>query len=238
MAGAFPPTDPDLARAALAKGAGDGPGHFGKGARAKSQTIKEYGMRNLKKILLSLGAAAAIAALATGGPFAVFTDQESIAGNDIDSGSVEIDLNDVNDGATTPVVDVSNMAIGDSMDGTLKVENAGDNKASFVLTGSWTDSGEADDLDDYVKITITQVGETTPAVNNVALSTFNGGAGVNVGSLVPGASKTYTIDVSLPTRGSNTLDNALQNLEGSETFTVDATQRAGVDHDIDSNPED
>ncbi len=36
-------------------------------------------MRNLKKILLSLGAVAAIAALATGGTFAVFTDSESIA---------------------------------------------------------------------------------------------------------------------------------------------------------------
>ena len=190
-------------------------------------------MRNLKKVLLSLGAVAAVAALATGGTFAVFTDQESIGSNTINSGSVEIDLNN---GSTAPVVTVSNMAIGDSKDGQLIVKNDGANKASFVLTGDWIDTAEVDDLDDYVHITIND--GTTDVVDDVALSAFNSGAGVPVGSLVPGASKTYTIDVSLPTRGTDALDNELQNLEGSEAFTVDATQRAGVDHNTDSNPED
>lgn len=194
-------------------------------------------MRNLKKVLLSLGAAAAIAALATGGTFAVFTDQEAIGGNDIDSGSVEIQLNDSDATTPTPVVTVADMAIGDSKDGTLKVENDGANKASFVLTGGWTGSTV---LDDYVKVTITEVGQTTPVVDNVALSTFNGGAGVNVGSLTPtgaGESKSYTIDVSLPSRGSASLDNELQNLAGSQTFTVDATQRDGVDRNTVASPE-
>ena len=186
-------------------------------------------MRNLKKVLLSLGAVAAVAALATGGTFAVFTDQESIAGNDIDSGSVEIDLND---GSTDEVVSVTDMAIGDSKDGSLKVENDGANKANFDVTGDWT-GDEA--LEGALRITVTQ--GATPVVTNVPLNTFNDGTGFDVGDLTPtgpGESKTYTIDISLPT-GAN--DNALQNLAGSITFTADAVQRPGVDRNDPGDPE-
>jgi predicted ribosomally synthesized peptide with SipW-like signal peptide len=186
-------------------------------------------MRDFKKILLSLGAVAGIAAVATGGTFAVFTDTESIANNDFDSGSVEIELND---GATGAVISVSDLVIGDSKTGTLKVENVGDNKATFTLSGDATGS---DDLEDAVHITIND--GTTDVVDDVALSTFNDGAGLNVGALSPGASKTFTIDVSLPTTGTDAGDNLLQNLEGEETFDVDAVQRAGIDRDTDSTPE-
>src|SRR5687767_285625 len=111
------------------KGPGSVPAVLARACERRVNQPKEYGeMRNPKKILLSLGAAAAVAALATGGTFAVFTDQEAIGGNNIDSGSVEIDLND---GSTDAVVTVTDMAIGDSKDGTLKVENDGDNKANF-----------------------------------------------------------------------------------------------------------
>ena len=186
-------------------------------------------MRDLKKILLSLGAVAAVAALATGGTFAVFTDSDSIASNNFDSGSVEIELND---GATGAVISVSDLVIDDSKTGTLKVENVGDNKAIFTLTGDAT--GDAD-LEDAVHITIND--GTTDVVDDVSLSSFNDGAGVDVGALSPGASKTYTIDVSLPTTGTDEGDNELQNLSGSETFDVDAVQRAGIDRDTDSTPE-
>ena len=187
-------------------------------------------MRDLKKILLSLGAVAAIAALATGGTFAVFTDQESIAGNDIDSGSVEIDLND---GSTDAVVTVTDMAIGDSKDGSLKVENDGDNKANFDLTGSWTGAAA---LESAIHITISD--GTTTVVPDTTLAAFNSGAGYDVGDLSPTDLETYTIDVSLPTTGDPEDDNDLQNLAGSQTFTVDAVQRPGVDHNDVANPED
>jgi predicted ribosomally synthesized peptide with SipW-like signal peptide len=188
-------------------------------------------MRDLKKIFLSLGAVAAIAALATGGTFAVFTDSESIASNDFDSGSVEVELND--SATPGPVITVSDLVIGDSKTGTLKVENVGDNKATFTLTG---DASGSQPLEDAVHITIND--GTTDVVDDVSLTSFNDGAGVNVGALSPGGSKTYTIDVSLPTTGSDAGDNLLQNLSGSETFNVDAVQRAGIDRDTDSTPED
>src|SRR5688500_6277667 len=162
------------------KGPANGLGFFGEGATGEeSNQQKEYGeMRDLKKILLSLGAVAAVAALATGGTFAVFTDSESIASNDFDSGSVEIELND---GATGAVFSLSNLVIGDSKTGTLKVENVGDNKATFTLSGDATGSQA---LEDAVHITIND--GTTDVVDDVALSSFNDGAGVNVGALAPG----------------------------------------------------
>lgn len=187
-------------------------------------------MRDLKKILLSLGAVAAVAALATGGTFAVFTDSDSIASNDFDSGSVAVELNDdVGDA----VISVSNLVIGDSKSGTLKVENVGDNKAIFTLSGDATGS---EDLADAVHITIND--GTNDVVDDVSLSEFNDDDGVEVGALAPGASKTFTIDISLPTTGTEEGDNALQNLEGSEeTFIVDAVQRDGIDRDTDTTPE-
>jgi predicted ribosomally synthesized peptide with SipW-like signal peptide len=188
-------------------------------------------MRNLKKVLLSLGAAAAIAALATGGTFAVFTDSESIGNNDFDSGSVEIELND--SATPGPVITVADMVIGDSKTGTLKVENVGDNKATFTLTGDATGSQA---LEDAVHITIND--GTSNVVDDATLTSFNDGAGVSVGALSPAASKTYTIDISLPTTGSDAGDNLLQNLAGEETFNVDAVQRAGIDRDSDATPED
>ena len=181
-------------------------------------------MRDLKKILLSLGAVAAIAALATGGTFAVFTDQESISGNDIDSGSVEIELND--SATPGPVITVSDLVIDDSKTGELKVENIGDNRASFELTGSWTGDGA---LEDALHIVIN---DGTTDVVDKKLDGFNADdPGVDVGSLAPGESATYYIEVSLPTSGTDAGDNLLQDLAGSETFTVDAVQRDGVNRD-------
>src|SRR5688500_14891754 len=177
------------------KGPANGLGFFGEGATGEesNQQRSTEKMRDLKKILLSLGAVAAVAALATGGTFAVFTDSDSIASNNFDSGSVEIELND---GATGAVISVSDLVIGDSKTGTLKVENVGDNKATFTLTGDATGSSA---LEDAVHITIND--GTTDVVDDVSLSSFNDGAGVDVGALAPAASKTYTIDVSLPTTG-------------------------------------
>ena len=188
-------------------------------------------MRDLKKILLSLGAVAAVAALATGGTFAVFTDSESIANNDFDSGSVKIELND--SATPGPVITVSDLVIGDSKTGTLKVENVGDNKATFTLTGDATGSQA---LEDAVHVTIND--GTSNVVNDVSLTSFNDGSGLNVGALSPGASKTFTIDISLPTTGTNAGDNLLQDLAGEETFNVDAVQRTGIDRDTDATPED
>src|SRR5688500_13852757 len=50
----------DLARAALAKGAGDGPGHFGKGARAKVKRSK--GVRDMSRFISKRRALLATAA--------------------------------------------------------------------------------------------------------------------------------------------------------------------------------
>src|SRR5687768_1515196 len=104
------------------KGPRDGPGLFGKGGRAKSQSTQGVRTKmNLKKILLSFGAAAAVAALATGGTFAVFTDSQAIGGNAIDSGTVSVQLNDSD--TASQFLSVSNMVIGDSKTGTLEVAN-------------------------------------------------------------------------------------------------------------------
>jgi predicted ribosomally synthesized peptide with SipW-like signal peptide len=184
---------------------------------------------NLKKILLSFGAAAAVAALATGGTFAVFTDSQSIAGNSIDSGSVSVQLNDSD--TATQFLSVSNMVIDDTKTGTLKVENDGDNKASYVLTGSATGDSA---LIGAAELTIKE-GSTT-VLGPTPFSTFNGGAGYTVGDLTPGQDKTYTFEVSLPTQGSNTADNALQDLSFTETFDADATQRPGTNRDS-GNPD-
>ncbi len=188
-------------------------------------------MRNLKKLLISLGAAAAIAALATVGTFAGFTDSESISGNNFDSGSVEVDLND---GSTNAVVTVSNMVIGDTKSGSLKVENDGDNKASFTLKGSATGDSA---LLSAAKIRI--LDGTTEVLAPTSLSTFNSGSGYSVGALPPTGSdsKMYTIELSLPSQGSDSADNALQSLSASETFTVDAAQRAGANRDTNTTPE-
>ena len=187
-------------------------------------------MMNLKKILLSLGAAAAVAALATGGTFAVFTDSDAIGENNIDSGTVSIALD-----GDDPVIDVSDMVIGDSKSGTLTVTNDGANKATYTLTG---DSAGDEALESAAHITIND--GTSNVVNDASLATFNDGAGVQV-VLSPGGTASYTVDVSLPTTesaGSEADDDDLQGLSLVETFNVDAVQRAGVDRDTDSTPED
>ena len=186
-------------------------------------------MRNLKKVLLSLGAAAAVAALATGGTFAGFTDSQSIGGNSIDSGSVSVQLNDSN--TAGQFLSVSNMVIGDTKTGTLKVANDGDNRASYTLTGTATgDSALIGAAEFRILDGSTQVmGPTT-------ISSFNGGSGFSVGSLAPGASKTYTIEVKLPAQANDAADNALQNKSLTETFTVDAVQRNGANRDS-GNPD-
>ena len=187
-------------------------------------------MRNLKKVLLSLGAAAAVAALATGGTFAGFTAQDTVTGNDFDSGTVVVDLSN---GSTGPVFSVADMVIGDTKSGTIKVSNDGANKASYVLKGSATGS-EA--LAQAVQIVIKDPSDAV--VYSGSLDGFNDtAAGFNLDALAPSTSRTYSVEVSLPAQANETADNALQNLAGSETFSVKATQRDGIDRDTDTTPE-
>ena len=194
-------------------------------------------MRNLKKVLLSLGAAAAVAALATGGTFAVFTGTDSLGGNNIDSGSVVVDIDGVAGDGTGPVLGVSDLVIGDTETGTLVVSNTGDNKASYDLTGSAVDGSVEEPIGQLAEnLHITIQHGSDPAIFDGTLAAFNQHAGVDVAALSPGISRSYNVTVTLDGLAASD-DNVLQNKSLVETFSVLAAQRDGVNRDTNATPE-
>ena len=190
-------------------------------------------MRDLKKVFLTAGAVAAVGVTASVGTFAGFTDSENIANNQFSTGSVEIQLAGSPGGDNVLALD--DMAWGDWTEGTLTVENVGENRASYYLHGSGAPASTgANDLADHMKINVLD-GETSVTGGYVSLETFDRPAGWQLaGSIAQGAEKTYTVQVKLDP-GTLAADSAVfnqlaeQNI--SQTLTVKGTQRDGQERD-------
>lgn len=190
-------------------------------------------MGNTKKVLLSLGVVAAIGTAGAAGTFSSFTSTASNGGNAFTAGTVAIALD--HQATNDPVVSLGNMAIGDSTSNSLKITNNGTLPASYKLTGSLSGSN-ASALGDALHITVYEDTDNTgtKVVNDQTLNQFNAAqASLNGGSVfakhgASGDNHTYYMHISLPSTGSDTGDNVLQGFgPATETFTVNAVQRAG-----------
>ncbi|MBP1759269.1 MAG: hypothetical protein H6Q63_186 [Firmicutes bacterium] len=149
-----------------------------------------------KRILVSLATMGIVATLVGGATFAIFTDQSTNASNTFTAGTLEVEAGAQN----TQGVVLTNMAPGDTIDGTFVVTNTGTLELRFDTTAN---------------ISGTIFEGTTPAV-----VTIDNAADVVVAP--NGGTQTVSYHVNLPQGAGNTYMGAT----GDLTFTVDAEQTA------------
>ena len=147
------------------------------------------------KMFMSMLVIALAAALVGGATMALFTDTAANAGNTFTAGTVEITV-----GTTTLAANATNMAPGDTRDGSFVVTNAGTLELRYSVSAATTG-----DL----------FGGPTPAVV--------GGLGDDQNVvLAPGASATVSFTVALPIGAGNDY----QGDGGTVDFTISAVQTA------------
>jgi predicted ribosomally synthesized peptide with SipW-like signal peptide len=168
------------------------------------------------KIALTLAAAAAVSVVAVGGTYANFTaTPTTISSNAFTAGSLTMSRS-----GTGAVFSAGAMKIGDTAAGSITINNTGNLAGVYTLDGSMTGSsviGSALQIAIYKDVDSSGTPIYTGSLaglGSLALGTFAASSGSHV----------YYFHISLPTQGSNALDNALQGLTASETFTWNATQ--------------
>lgn len=149
-----------------------------------------------RKITVSFIVMALVCALVGGATFALFTDSATNSNNTFSAGTL-----DVNVGAQTYEVDVTNLAPGDVVDGSFVVTNAGSLDLWYKLTAAG--SGALFEGATPCTISITNPTEVYNALASGANATVN-----------------YTINFPLAA------NNDYQEATGTVTFTVNAEQVA------------
>lgn len=172
---------------------------------------------SMRKILLSLVIIAVLASTVTASAIALWTDTETSSANVFTTGTLDIALTD---GAPLPF-NVSGMAPGDSVSGTLVVANSGSLQLRYAMT---TTGDGASTLDEQLDCVIMQ-GATTLYDGKLS-SAFIGdpaqGAQAGDRTLDAGINETLTFTVTLPID----TDNTYQGATCSVDFVFDAEQTA------------
>lgn len=170
----------------------------------------------MTKILLSLAALGAVSIAAIGGTFANFSaTPTSISSNGFATGTLTM-----NRAGSGVIFNASAMKIGQEATGSVTIQNTGTLAGAYTLAG--TASGDAG-LISKLHLTIYKDndGSGTPVYDGG----FGGLTSAALGQFAAGGdSHTFYFHVSLPSQGSDTLDNGLQGLAASESFTWSATQ--------------
>lgn len=208
-------------------------------------------VKQIKKILLSVGAVGAAAAIAGMGTFATFTDTDSVS-HTISSGTVDITL--AASGADNRMsVGASGMVPGDSLQRRVKLTNSasGQNLASVTLTTAATTSSVLDtDATDGLQMKIEKCAgllgwkesASTPYTYTCDQLTAGDNAGSrttvlarraiigsaialsNMSSTTAGATDDMVVTIDLP----SSAGNGFQNKTSTIQYTFNATQRAAT----------
>jgi spore coat-associated protein N len=183
-----------------------------------------------KRVLaLFFSAMAALSLIAASFSLGLWTDQATVGGNTFTAGTIDI--------STTPAsaaIGLSPIMPGDTVNGTLTVNNAGTAQLRYSLTSSSTNTdGKA--LRDGITLTIklrdvaadacTDFDGTTVYTGTLALAAFgSNAAGAQVGDrvLAGAASEKLCLRANLPL----TAANSYQGGATTATFTFDAEQTA------------
>jgi spore coat-associated protein N len=179
-------------------------------------------MRRILFPLLVIGLAGGLFTLGSG---AFFTDTATDTGNTITTGTVDISI-----APTTAILTASNMAPGDTINGSILVKNSGTLQLRYALKSTTTENALAAQLDMTVKTEGTgcnnfdgttlygpdDFGNTTGKAIFGDLSTHAGR------TLAPSASETLCFRVTLPT----STGNSFQDSSTTATLTFDAEQTA------------
>jgi spore coat-associated protein N len=201
-------------------------------------------MKTSRRILLSIGAVGAAAAIAGMGTFATFTDSDN-AVQSIDSGTVTVDLADAGTATNRLTIGAAGMVPGDTVQRRVVLTNDGDqNLASVTLSTTASSSNVlTTDTTNGLKMKIEKcslswveagppyaytcgtgdVGtRTTVLAERAILGTTL--ALSSMSSLTASASDDMVVTVTLPSGA----DNTFQNLSTNITYTFNATQRAAT----------
>jgi predicted ribosomally synthesized peptide with SipW-like signal peptide len=190
-------------------------------------------MKNMKtKLALTAAALAGVVALTAVGTLALFTDQQVLAGNTFNTGTIALTIN-----PTSALVTYSNMMPGDVVTNPLIVGNAGTSSLRYAVSSVATNT-DTKGLKDQLVMTIKTIDVTTPLVpcdnfDGTLLYTgdLDSTAGKILGDAAPGSdpgdrtlasgtNETLCFRVSLPLAS----DNSFQGAATTATFTFDAEQ--------------
>jgi len=174
-------------------------------------------VNKLKRILASLILIAAVASLLTQGAMSLFTDTETSSVNTFTAGTVELNV-----AGNSPLpFSVAAMAPGDSLTGTVKIENEGALELRYAMTTTG-DGGST--LDEQLDCEI-KVGATTlysGKLSSAAIGNPAQGAQAGDRTLAPLAEETLTFIVSMPLSSGN----SYQGTTCTVSFVFDAEQTA------------
>lgn len=188
---------------------------------------------NSRRILATIGVVGAIGALGAAGTYSLWTDSESVGPQSVAAGTVNL----AQAGGTFNVA-ATGVAPGDTVDRIVDISNAGSidfagvslsvtNSGTALVTDAqglrmqmdacsvpWTPAGAA----------YTCSGTTTAVVADRAVNGTTGVAMSGLASLTAGGTDRVRVRLTLPTAA----PNGLQGLTESLTYTMTATQRAGM----------
>lgn len=196
-----------------------------------------------QKVLLSLAALGAAAALAGAGTWATFTSSAT-AGETVSSGTVVVELGATGTSANRLTVGAAGIAPGDTVQRTVNLTNSGSvGLASITLTTAATTSSTLDtDTVNGLRMAVDRCsvpwteGGTAPAYTYTCPGTTSTviatrpviGANLAMGSITatsPGATDRLRVTLSLPA----TAGNSFQGKTSTISYTFTATQRPGTD---------
>jgi predicted ribosomally synthesized peptide with SipW-like signal peptide len=177
------------------------------------------------RAILSLGL---VLGFGLAGTFAYWTDQATVSGITFTAGVLDLEINDdSDDNVSYTSLNISNMVPGNSVAGTIKVENSGNVPFTYTATSS-ASNGDGKNLAGalQLKVTTGSVSGSSPSAT-CSGSTITGPVALSSGSLVgsarslaASANENLCIQVSMPSDASSSLQGGTTNV----TLTFTATQ--------------
>ena len=193
--------------------------------------IEEERRGNGTKILATLAVLFLAGAIFTVSSLALFTDQETVAGNAFSTGTVDLLAT-----PATAVVTSGAMAPGDQVTAPLDIANSGSLELRYSATSTTTEDALAAQLDLTIKTGVTLCNDANWAADGTVI--YNGdlgstgtialfgspvqGAQAGDRVLAAGANEVLCVNVSLPLA----TGNASQGVTTTATFTFDGEQTA------------
>ena len=172
----------------------------------------------MKKILISLMAIALVVGLVGAGTMAYFSDTESSTGNTFAAGTVNLTLA----GGNPLPFQITGMAPGDTVTGTVTVTNSGTLELRYAMT---TTPDDGSILDEQLTVVITAPGPTqlySGVLSSAAIGDPTQGPQTGDRVLAADASEVLTFVVTLPADS----DNTYQGLSCTVDFVFNAEQTA------------
>ncbi len=171
----------------------------------------------LPKLLASLGALAAVSAIAIGGTYANFTATPvTISSNGFTAGTLVMTRS-----GSGAIFNTGYAAIGEEVTGSVTINNTGTLPGAYTLDG--TASGALASAVN-LKIYKDNDGQAGSLLYNDTLANVSSGS-ISLGTFAATTgSHTFYFHATLPTQGSDAADNLLQGAAATASFTWNATQ--------------